>query len=112
MFQDTVSTTIPLMAVVYSRAMPITTLVMFAPISMCQTALGQLNVVLPPQLIPGDTVRGSATLTTMPQQQQPQFWMTPQTYASYAMDPLQVSSPSELSLLLVPYVLCWCLLWC
>ena len=36
-----------------------------------------------------------------------------QAYASYVMDPPQVSfSLSNLSLPLIHYVVCWCLLWC
>ena len=38
-------------------------------------ASGQYDMVLPPQLIPWDTITASVSLTTTLQQQQPQFQM-------------------------------------
>ena len=56
-----------------------------ALISVKQTALGQCDVVLLQQLILGDTIRASAGLITMPQQQ-PQSQMPFQAYTNCAID--------------------------
>ena len=62
---------------------------MLASTSVGQT-VGLHDVVLLPQLILGDTMRGSAGIPTMSQQQQPKIWMPSQSYANYAMGPQQV----------------------
>ena len=62
-----------------------------ALIAVGQMTLGQQDVVLPPQLIQRDTWRGSAGLTCVPQQPQPQSQMSSQAYANYDMGPLQVN---------------------
>ena len=61
-----------------------------APSSGGLAALGQHDVVMPPQLILRDTFRASIGLTTVLQQQQPQSQMFSQTYANNAMGPPQV----------------------
>ena len=70
------------------------------------TTLGQLDVVLPLQMILRVIVRGSAGLTTLPQQQQPQSQILSQTYGNYPMGPLQVS----FSLLPICSFIWWCML--
>ena len=62
----------PPVTVVCSRASPIIMTVTMAPTSVGLAAFGQYGVLLPPQLIPRDTMSGSVGLTTQPQQQQPQ----------------------------------------
>ena len=69
------STKTPLVTVVSSRASPIIMTVSMAPTSVSLAASGYHDVVLPPHLIPRDTLRGSIGLTTVPQQQQPQSQM-------------------------------------
>ena len=91
MSQVTVTTTTPPVTVVYSRATLITMTVMLAVTSEHQMTLGQHDVVLLPQLILKHTVRGSGGHTTMLQQQKPLCQMPSQTYANYAIGPLQVS---------------------
>ena len=59
--------------------------------SMDVTKLGQHDVVLPPQLILRDSMRGSVGLATVSKQQQPQSQMPSQAYANYALGPPQVS---------------------
>ena len=54
------------------------------------TTLGQHELVLPPQLILRDTMRGSAKLTIL-QLQQPQSQMPSQVYVNYAMGSPQVN---------------------
>ena len=78
MSQDTVSTTTPPVAVVFCGASTITIHVTMAPTCVGLTALGQHSVFLPPQLILRDTMRGSAGITNVPQQQQPQSQMPSQ----------------------------------
>ena len=53
-------------------------------------AMGQHDVVLPPPLIPMDTIRGVVSLATVPQQQ-PHSLMYYQAYAHYAKGPPQES---------------------
>ena len=65
------TTTTPSVTVVCSGLMPITMVVILAPISLGQTILGKQDDNLLPQFISGDTVRGSIGLHTMPQKQQP-----------------------------------------
>ena len=50
---------------------------------------GQYDMVLPPYLIPRDTVRGVASLATVPQQQL-QSQIHSQLYANYAVGPPEV----------------------
>ena len=64
MSQVTATTTTPPLKVVCSKSSLITMTVM--------KASGQCYVVLPPKLIPRDTVRGSIGLTTVLQWQEPQ----------------------------------------
>ena len=92
----------------------LTTTVMLAPTSVGHITLGQQNVDLPPQLIPRHTMKGSAGLTNVPQQCQPQSQMASQAYANYAMGALQVSFSFRVE---PPVISCrplgvWCLLWC
>ena len=65
----------------------ITTMVTVAATSVGLTTFGQHDVVLLPRMILRDTIRGSACLTTLPQQEQPQSQMSSQAYANYAMGP-------------------------
>ena len=67
MSQVTMTTTTSPVTVVCSGAMLITVMVILAPTSVGQTALGQHDVVLPPQLILRDTLSDSAGLAIMPQ---------------------------------------------
>ena len=87
----TATTTTSPVTVSCSRESPITMTVTVAPISMDLAALGQHDVVLPPQLVPGDKMLGSVSLTTVLQQQSPQSQMPYETYVSYAMSFPQVS---------------------
>ena len=48
------------------------------------------SVVLPPPLIPRDTMRGAARVATVPQQQQLHSKMPSQAYASYGIGPPQM----------------------
>ena len=93
MSQITVTTAIttPPVTIMSSRAMPITRMIMLAPTSLGQATLGQHDVVLLSQVILRDTVTGSAALTIVQHQQQPQSQMPSQAYAIYAMGPPQVS---------------------
>ena len=50
---------------------------------------GSEDVALLPQFILRDTMQGSAGLTNVPQQRQPQSQMPSQAYANYAMGPRQ-----------------------
>ena len=74
----TATSTTTLMIVVCSRASPINMIVTMATTSEGLAALGHCDVVLPPQLTPGDPVRGSVGLTTVLQQQHPQSQMPSQ----------------------------------
>ena len=87
----TSTTTSQSMTVMCSSATPSTMTVMMTPTSMGLTALGQHDVVLPPQLILRDTMRVSVDLATMPQQQLPQSQILSYAYVSYAMDPSEMS---------------------
>ena len=123
----TATTTTAPVIVVHSGASPITTTVIVTSTSKGLAAWYQHVVVLVPQLILMDTMKGSIGPTTVPQQQ-PQSWMPSQEYASNAMKPgpgafyciyhlcygffLNEFSLSELSLQLIHYFVCWCLLWC
>ena len=51
-----------------------------APTSVGLAEWGQHDVVLPPQVIPRDTMRGFVGLAMVPQQQQPQFQMPSQVF--------------------------------
>ena len=102
MSQDTVTNT--------NTTPPMTVTV--AATSVHQTTVGQNDVVLPPQLIPMYTMRGSVGLTTMSQQQQLQSQMISQAYANYAMGPLQVSFSFRVEPSTNSNVICCCLLWC
>ena len=74
-----------------SRASSITTSVTMAPTSVGLAASDWHDVVLPPQLIPRDTMRGPVGHATVPQQWQPQSQMPSQANASYSIGPPQVS---------------------
>ena len=91
MLPITATTTIQPLTVVCSRASLITMTVTMAPTSVHLTASDQLDLVLPPQLLHRDTMRGSFGLTTVPKQQLPQSEMPSQAYASYTMGPSLVS---------------------
>ena len=92
MFQVSVTTTTLPVAVVCSRGLLITMVVMLAPFSVDQTTLGQHDLLLLAQLILRHTIR-VLLAPTMQQQQQPQSQIPSQTYASYDMDLLQVCFP-------------------
>ena len=62
-------------------------MVTLAPTSVHLTTSDQHDAVLLPQLILRDTIRDSAGLITLPQQQQPLCQMPSQAYANYAMGP-------------------------
>ena len=66
----TTTTNTPPVTVVCPGALLIMITVLLALTSVGQITLGQHDVVLQPQLIQRDTVRGSAGLTNMPQQHQ------------------------------------------
>ena len=87
----TATTTTPPVTVVCHGASPITLTVTMAPTSVGLAASDQLDMVLPPQLIPRDTMRDSVGLTTVPQQQQLRSQMPSPEYVNYAMGPPQVS---------------------
>ena len=87
----TTATTVPPVTVVCSGPSPITMAVIMASIPVVLPASGQNDVVLPPWLIPRDTVWGSVGLTTMMQQQQTQSQMPSQAYVMYVMGPLQIN---------------------
>ena len=55
------------------------------PTSVDIAIMGQCDVVLLLQLISRDMIRGSVGLTTMPQQEQPQFHKPVKAYANYVM---------------------------
>ena len=95
----------PSVTAVCSKASPITMTITMAPTSVGLAVLDHHDVVLPPQLIPWDTMRDSVGLTTVLQQQQSQSEMPCQAYANYAMGPLQMNFLSQLSL--PPYSLCF-----
>ena len=67
----TTTSTTPPVIVVCSRALSITTTITMAPTTLHLAVSGQYDVVLLPQLILRDTVKGSVSLTIVPQQQQP-----------------------------------------
>ena len=112
MCQVTVTTTTLSMTVVCTSASTTTMTVTVAPTSMGLTAaLGQQEVVLPPSLIPKDTIRGFVDLSTVPWQQA-ESQMLSELYANYVMgmDPsLMCFSYSKLRLLV--HFICCCLLW-
>ena len=87
----TITATIPPVIVVCSGASLITMTVIMAPTSVGQTTSDQHDVVLPPQWILREAVRGSVSLTTMPEHQQPQSQMPSQAFVNYTMGPLLVS---------------------
>ena len=87
----TATTTTLHLIVVCSRASPLTLTVTMDPTCLCLAALGQYEVVLPLQLIPSDTIRGSVGLATVLQQQFPLSHITCQACATYAMGSPQVS---------------------
>ena len=75
---------------VCSGASLITMTIVMASTSVGQSTSGQHDVVLLPQLILRDTMKGSVGITPMLQQQQSQSQMPSQAYADRAMGPLQV----------------------
>ena len=83
-------TTTQPVTVVCFRTLFITMTGTLAPSPKGLTTLGQHDVVLLPQVFPRDTLMSSTGLTTLPQQQQPQYQMPSQAYASYAMGPVKV----------------------
>ena len=83
----------PPLTIQCSNTSPITSSVMMAASSVGLATSGLHNVVLPPQLILRDTMRGSCGHTIMPQQQQPKSEMPSQAYTNYAMGTPQVSFP-------------------
>ena len=87
----TTTSTTPYVTVVWSSASPFTMTITVASTSVGLTTFGQHDVVLPPELIPRDTMWDSVGLTIEPQQQQQQSQMFSQAYANYVMGPLQVS---------------------
>ena len=87
MSQVIATTTTPPVKVVCSKESPITMIVIMAATSVGLAA----SVVLPPQVIPRVTVRGSFGLITLPQWQQPQSQKPSQAYASCVLGPLEIS---------------------
>ena len=113
MFHITATTTTPPVTVVCSRTSPIPITFIMAPNSMDLTALCLHDGVLPKQLFHSNTMKSFVGLTTVPQQQQPQSQIPSQAYGNYVMGPCQVSFLfSELRYSLIPYAVCYCLLWC
>ena len=105
----TTTTTSEPVTVVCSTAVLIIMKVMLASTSVGQTSV-QHDMLLLPQLIPRDTVKGSADLTTMLQQQQPQSQMPSQAYITIMPWVLHREvSLSELIFPLISYVMCWCM---
>ena len=85
MSQVTASPASPPLTVECSRVL--TTTITLVPSAVDLPTLDQHDVVLPPQLIPRDTVRGSVYLVTVPQQKQPQSQMPSQAFANNALCP-------------------------
>ena len=71
----TTTTTTPSVTAVCSGASLINTIITLPPTSVGQITSGQQNVVLQPQLIQRETMRGSAGLTDKLQQQHPETQM-------------------------------------
>ena len=88
--QANMTVTIPPVIVVCIWASTTTMTVTVVLISERQAGASGQHGVLPPPLIPRDTVRSVAHLVTV-SQQQTQSQMPSQAYASYAMGPSQVS---------------------
>ena len=110
MFQFTVTTTTPPVTVLCSRAIAIT--VTLTPVAVDLAVSGQPEVVLPPQLLPGDTIRGYAGLTTVLLQQQSQFQMPSEACANYSLGPFQVIFSLRVEPPTHSFVIYLCLLWC
>ena len=108
----TTATTILPVTVVYSGVSPITTTDMMTPTSVAPPTWVQHDLVLPPKMILGDKMKGSAGLTTMLQQKQLQSKMPSWAYANYAMGPPRVSFSFRVESPTDSYVLFWYLLWC
>ena len=87
MFQVTATTITEPVTVVCTRASLITMTVTVVPNSVGLAASGQHNVVLPPQLILRETMRGSLEHTVVLQQQQPPSQKPCQAYANVTMSP-------------------------
>ena len=86
--------------------------VMMDPSSVGLPTLDQHDVVLPPQLILRDVMRGPICLITISQQQQP---LVPDAFSDKCQiyhRPLQVIFSFRVEPLTNSYVLCWFLLWC
>ena len=66
-----VNTITPLLTVVYFGALSTTMTARMVPISVDLTVSSKDDVILLPQLILRDTMKGSADLTTVPKQEQP-----------------------------------------
>ena len=90
MYSVTATNTAPPLTVVYSWASPITLTVSMASTFVGLAALDQHDVVLPPQLNLRDIIRSYVGLISVLQQQQPQYQMSSQAYANYAVGPSQV----------------------
>ena len=96
------TTTTPPVTIMCSSGLSITTTVTVAPTTGYLAIFGQHDVVLPPQLILRDTMRGSVGLANVLKQQQPQSHMPSEAHAKYAMGPPELSfSLSQLSFPLI-----------
>ena len=98
----------PVTVVCFSTSL-ITTMVMLVLTPMGQIISGQYDVVLPPQLNMRDTVSSYPGLTLCCSNNH----LSPECILRHIPWVLcRYVSPSELSLTLISYVTCWCLLWC
>ena len=87
--QVTLTTATPPVTVACPRTTSITATVIMTVIFVSLAGFGQHGVVLLPQLILRDTIRGSVGLTTVPQQQPCMLQMPSKAYANWLMVPLQ-----------------------
>ena len=104
------TTTTPPLTVVGSEAMLITIMNMLAPTSVGKTTLGQHNVVLLPQLILRDTMRGSVGGLPLCHSSNN---LSPWCHLRHMLTMQWVLCRWVSSeFLLIPYGICWHLLWC
>ena len=99
------TTTTSPVTVVCSGASLITKMDMLAPTSVGQITLDQQDVVLPPQFILRDTVRGFVGLMHVPQKQT-QSQMPSEAYANYSMGPPLLSFSFRFQPPTDSYVMC------
>ena len=109
----TTTSTNPPVTIVCSRALLITMTVTMAPTSVGLATLGQHDVILPPQWIIRDTMRGLSGLATIPQYNN----LSPRCLLRHMplmpWDLLRwILSFQSWALLPIHYFVYWCFLWC